>query len=284
MEDLAYLIRRRIRDRYLDEGVRPELHIPEQSEGEIHKLGLFPNLNKRKRATPTRPAITRDPATAPAVNRQLRDTWQERDRLELYVIACLSVGVEATLPVEQEPQLSRLRFLKDAIVSGELEATLARSSPDAPDVWATVTRSDLEFFAKARKHGDLVQLVQKWKQTERERPDVRSADVKAGVLLRLAELRREGVKRRNAATELTLVEMVELWIEWLERWQTEVFNEIARISPADAEMWSTLDVVPNPRIELPSYVNDAHFHAYRQLDFFLVKLKDLIDIYGGQSS
>jgi hypothetical protein len=64
----------------------------------------------------------------------IKDAWRERDQLELYVVACLSLGLEPSLPIDEEPQLSRLRLLKDAIRSGELRATLSPSSPSSPDV------------------------------------------------------------------------------------------------------------------------------------------------------
>ena len=56
-------------------------------------------------------AETREIADSQAADTE--ETWKERDRLELYVLANISVGNEPHfLPINRDPALSRLRSLR----------------------------------------------------------------------------------------------------------------------------------------------------------------------------
>jgi len=56
LEDLGSLLVRRLRDTYLDEAVRPEVHSPDQREGDIADLPLFPNMALKPRTLDARVA------------------------------------------------------------------------------------------------------------------------------------------------------------------------------------------------------------------------------------
>lgn len=47
LNDLKDLVWDRLRDRFQDEAVRPEVHVPEQREGMLNQVPLFPNIKKR---------------------------------------------------------------------------------------------------------------------------------------------------------------------------------------------------------------------------------------------
>jgi hypothetical protein len=89
-----------------------------------------------------------------------RDVWAERDQLELSAIANLSVGKSVGTSIKTEPQLSRHRFLKDAVMSGALKTVNMRGSN--PNVMTIVTREDLRAYAKTTNRADLLGVLAKW--------------------------------------------------------------------------------------------------------------------------
>lgn len=91
--------------------------------------------------------------------RASRAPYQERDRLELYEIACRSVGAEPALPVNKDPQLARLRYLKDRIRDGHLRPV---RDGEEPDVWTQIDRDELRRFAERHNHAGLLALTEKW--------------------------------------------------------------------------------------------------------------------------
>lgn len=86
--------------------------------------------------------------------------WLERDQLELYVIACLSVGKAPALPVSGGTELVRLRLLKDAIKDGKLP--VRQMNGKSPSAWTTVGVHDLQSFSEAINNADLKRLALKW--------------------------------------------------------------------------------------------------------------------------
>jgi hypothetical protein len=137
------------------------------------------------------------PSALDASLRSARDTWGERDRLEIYVIANLSVGrTPHDMPIDRDPQLTRLRLLKDAIRDGQLLATLEGEKPNA---WATVTPGELRKFAEKKRHSDLLAVVERWTalhKGDEDKPSIQE------VRLRLAALRTAGVQLRNGGRNL----------------------------------------------------------------------------------
>lgn len=87
-------------------------------------------------------------------------SWYERDRLELYVLACLSSNRRPTLPILKEPELARHRYLKDAVSSGNLLVTTENGKAN---VFSTTTLDDFESFAEEKKHTDFIKIAKQWR-------------------------------------------------------------------------------------------------------------------------
>jgi hypothetical protein len=97
----------------------------------------------------------------PIINRfRRREFWAEREELELSAIACLSVGKSIDEPYDKEPQLSRHRFLKDAVRNGLLRVT--DMSGEKPNVHTTVSREDFRAFASRYEIRDFHDLLARW--------------------------------------------------------------------------------------------------------------------------
>jgi hypothetical protein len=76
--------------------------------------------------------------------------WLSRERLELHVIINLAHGRDPrTSPISTEPLLPRLRALKDAIDSGELDALPRMAGNPNANLMSRVKLSDLWAFANA---------------------------------------------------------------------------------------------------------------------------------------
>jgi hypothetical protein len=99
----------------------------------------------------------------------------------------------------------------------------------------------------------------------------------ARLLRTLAELRTEGVGLRNRGQHLRIG--IPEWIEGCGKWTRRVIETIEGISPADAEWFNTLDAVPDPRMPLTGSYNLEQIKAYREHDFYLVKLETLLNKY-----
>jgi hypothetical protein len=92
--------------------------------------------------------------------------------------------------------------------------------------------------------------------------------------LKLAKLRTEGVGLRNKG-QLPNVNVSEWSAESL-AWMEKTFRAIQTIDNADAEWFRTLDTVPFPRVQFATTAR-----AFPEHDFWLVKLEQLIQRYGG---
>ena len=196
-----------------------------------------------------------------------RVTWKERDRLELYAIANISVGNEThDLPINRDPALSRFRLLKDAANAGQLhyEGT-------TPNAFATVTLTDFKTYAESTDIDDLKDLAEQWGQAKPKPVQT----VREQARLRLAHLRTAGVKLRNSELHL---EKVTDWALEVGDWALAVAAEIEKIDRADAEWFRTLDAVPPPRVNFVD-LSPGYSKAFRELDFMLVKLERLITNY-----
>ena len=87
--------------------------------------------------------------------------WLERDRAELYVIACLSKGEEPRLPLGGGPVLERHRMLRDAVETGQLKCEKLRpekSQTCGPNVMTVVNRKDLRKFVAKEGHKELLKF------------------------------------------------------------------------------------------------------------------------------
>jgi hypothetical protein len=101
-----------------------------------------------------------------------------------------------------------------------------------------------------------------------------------GARLDLAKLRSEGVALRNAGVTMA-DDAWELWQEKVLKWNQNVIRNIREINEADAEWFTTLDIVPPPRIEVRVVPRDpqtlqAHGKLFREHDFRLKRLGRMI--------
>ncbi len=99
-------------------------------------------------------------------------------------------------------------------------------------------------------------------------------------ILLLARLRSEGVRIRNEVAAVHDA-TVEQWIERTLTWMRDTIDALRLVSTADAEIFSTLDVVPNARVLLPTAITQQHLadrlnSYYRQHDLRLVRLQELL--------
>jgi hypothetical protein len=88
--------------------------------------------------------------------------WRKRPELELYVIACRSVGVEPTPVIDRDPHNAQLRHLAQAIQRGELRANVpANRFPRTNDkaFFVRTKREDLLDFATRTNDQDLVDWI-----------------------------------------------------------------------------------------------------------------------------
>jgi len=130
-----------------------------------------------------------------------RETWAERDQLELAAIACLSVGKSADEPYDTEPQLSRHRALKDAVRSGALKTVDLQG--EKPNVHTLVSRADLRTFAAASNNRDLLRLIQKWDRLNPSKVDVRPSPDREALP---QPSRKDEAAAYNAALKLPIVD------------------------------------------------------------------------------
>lgn len=96
--------------------------------------------------------------------RMARRLWRERDRLELYVIACRSSGVRPRLPVDVDPQNSRMRYLADAINDGRLIAASGDVNANGPGDghMVQIRHSDLRAFAEREGNESILRFTEEW--------------------------------------------------------------------------------------------------------------------------
>ena len=122
-----------------------------------------------------------------------------------------------------------------------------------------------------------------------ERKRVVALDASAlreAVRLRIAELVTEGAGMRNEATDAYHPFSPDGWVGWemrLQAWHNVVLSELKKVSPADAEWYRTLNVVPPPEIPigLSAYDEtggryDEICQAYAMHNFRLKKLEQLV--------
>jgi hypothetical protein len=116
----------------------------------------------------------------------------------------------------------------------------------------------------------------------------RNPESKDAALLLLTRLRADGVALRNEA-EYVQDASLRVWLESIEQWMHDVINAISQVHEADSEWFKTLDTVPPPRIPIKSLCTkqtdrNVHLHVYRQHDFRLVRLEQLLKKYGVAAS
>ena len=111
------------------------------------------------------------------------------------------------------------------------------------------------------------------------------APTRDAALLRLTQLRSEGVVIRNDATKVNNATHLETWSRMVSDWMYEVIETIKPVSRADSEWFLTLDTVPPARVQVPiRLAGQADISklqsTYNQHDFRLVRLENLLKKYG----
>lgn len=104
-------------------------------------------------------------------------------------------------------------------------------------------------------------------------------------LLRLTQLRSEGVVIRNDAARVYYTTHLDTWSRRVSAWMKEVIETLKPVSAADSEWFATLDIVPPARAQVPvRLTGDMDIHifvsAYNQHDFRLDRLEKLLKKYG----
>lgn len=117
--------------------------------------------------------------------------------------------------------------------------------------------------------------------------DPHSQEAKETAILLLAHLRSEGVELRNEA-ENVVDATLEDWLSEVHEWMNAVIDGIALINEADAEIFRTLDTVPQARVDFMVKIvaaerSNKFLHNYRMHDLRLSRLFDLLQKYQGVS-
>lgn len=83
LEDVGKAARKIIQEKYPNDSVRPELHVPEQSRGDPAKVPLFPNPGWKAKTeeTASEPAREASAIREPVLTQSLLDTWPGRAML-----------------------------------------------------------------------------------------------------------------------------------------------------------------------------------------------------------
>jgi hypothetical protein len=94
--------------------------------------------------------------------------WRSRPRLEIYEIACRSVGIEPMLPVPDGPAVSVMRLLADAIKDRDLGAVgdVDGDPRQGGGIMTQIPHGSLAEFALASRNDQLLKFVNKWKTLE----------------------------------------------------------------------------------------------------------------------
>jgi hypothetical protein len=105
---------------------------------------------------------------------------------------------------------------------------------------------------------------------------------KDAALLRLAQLRSQGIALRNESAQLMFTSHLDAWSSKIIDWMNEVTEAIKPVSEADSIWFGTLGEVPEPRVPIPNLRlgGDADrtmfISTFRQHDFRLKRLDDLL--------
>jgi hypothetical protein len=159
------------------------------------------------------------------------DLWLDRDRLELYAVACLALEIEPTMPGPSGPILAVHRRLKDAAEDGHLKVSPGKEA--TVDIWSKVTPPDLRAFAEKKKDGLLLPLCERWEKRLAEGPTFpkESGRAKAGREWKydwIEIMRQAGLIAFNDGIPETAAEFIGKVADWCgENW---------RESPSETEL------------------------------------------------
>jgi len=101
---------------------------------------------------------------APSEEAPPTDHWAERQRLEISVIANVSVGREPTdIPIDKDPENSRFRELKDAIDTDEMDSDL---HGDCANFLSTVTLDEFTMYVAATNKPYWIEVLHRWQAAQ----------------------------------------------------------------------------------------------------------------------
>jgi hypothetical protein len=98
--------------------------------------------------------------------------------------------------------------------------------------------------------------------------------------VKLAELRDAGVSIRNECITI-LPSRLAAWMSRAEQWNIDATKAIAEIDRADSMWFATLDALPPGRVRMTA-LSAEQAKLYREHDFRLVKLEELMNRYAGE--
>jgi len=115
--------------------------------------------------------------------------------------------------------------------------------------------------------------------------DFSSEPTRENAILRLTQLRTEGVVIRNNAANVERAAHLNDWSRRVANWMHQVIETLKAVSEADSEWFATLDTVPPARVQVPIRLTDKAdvtmlVATYNQHDFRLVRLETLLKKYG----
>lgn len=111
------------------------------------------------------------------------DHWTERRQLEISILANVSAGLDPYhSPIDSDPALSRLRELKDAILTNEIDASL---NGEHPNVMSTITLREFELYVSATNKPYWVEVLHRWQS--RHSKEVSSEAVSKSKRIRLSD-------------------------------------------------------------------------------------------------
>lgn len=94
------------------------------------------------------------------------------------------------------------------------------------------------------------------------------------VLKKLGELRIEGVNMRNGGMKLKTEDEAANWINGVNKWRNKVISEIEKISPAEAQIFHTVDIIKTKHFR--NTVNKEHQKYLRVLSDRTENIKKLV--------
>jgi len=109
---------------------------------------------------------------------------------------------------------------------------------------------------------------------------------KENVILRLAQLRSEGVAIRNEAHQMLFTTHLDAWTTKVTDWMKEVIETLEAKNAVDSEWFATLGEVPEARVPIPNLRlggqtdRETFVAIFRQHDFRLARLDKLLTKYG----
>ena len=103
------------------------------------------------------------------------DHWTEREQLEISILANVSDGLDPyNSPIDSDPALSRLRELKDAILTDGIDASI---NGERPNVKSTVSLKSFKQYVAATNKPYWVEVLQRWEARQKRDQKPKEPDV-----------------------------------------------------------------------------------------------------------